>query len=191
MLRVMLVDQEPSRSRALEGAIEGAGHAVVSRVHTTDSLLAEVNRVQPDVILMDIESPDRDVLDSMQAMNAAHPRPVVMFADDKDPVSIRRAVVAGVSAYVVDGVKPDSIRSVVDIAIARFEEFQKVRDELKELKTSLAERKVVEKAKGILMKRTGMDEEAAYKSMRKMAMDRNMRIADLAQSLLSAAELLG
>ena len=187
----MLVDQEPSRSRVLQQAIEGVGHAVVARVHTTDSLLAEVNRVQPDVILMDIESPDRDVLDSMQAMNASHPRPVVMFADDKDPVSIRRAVVAGVSAYVVDGVNPDSIRSVVDIAIARFEEFQKVRDELEELKTSLAERKVVEKAKGLLMKRTGMDEEAAYESLRKMAMNRNMRIADLAQSLLSAAELLG
>lgn len=190
MLRVMLVDTERTRFEALERALETAGHMVVSRLHSFDDLLTEINRVQPDVVIIDIDSPDRDVLDSMQAMNATHPRPVVMFTDDDDPTAIKRAVKAGVSAYIVDGLNPDRIKPIVDLAVARFEEFQKMRTELDEVKATLADRKVIEKAKGVLMKRSNIDEETAYKTMRKLAMDRNMRLADLAGSLIAAAELL-
>jgi two-component system, response regulator / RNA-binding antiterminator len=142
------------------------------RVLTGSDLAAEVERLSPDLIIVDIESPDRDTLEHMRAISREHPRPVVMFTNDDNAATIRSAVRAGVSAYVVDGLSASRVLPVLEVAIARFEEFQAMRDELEQTRSSLIERKLVEKAK------------------RKMAMDRNIKIIDLAKTLIAAAELL-
>ncbi len=189
-LRIMLVDRLPERTNTVEHALSAAGHQVVARVMAGGDLAAEVAAVSPDVIIIDIDSPDRDTLEHMRTISRERPRPVVMFTNDDNAATIRSAVRAGVSAYVVDGLHASRVLPVLEVAIARFEEFQAMRDELEQAKSTLAERKLVEKAKGILMRQTRMDEEAAYKAMRKMAMDRNIRIVDLARTLIAATELL-
>jgi response regulator NasT len=189
-LRIMLVDRLPERTNTVEQALCAAGHQVVARVMAGGDLAADVAAVSPDVIIIDIDSPDRDTLEHMRTISRERPRPVVMFTNDDNASIIRSAVRAGVSAYVVDGLHASRVLPVLEVAIARFEEFQAMRDELEQTKSTLAERKLVEKAKGILMRQTRMDEEAAYKAMRKMAMDRNIKIVDLARTLIAAAELL-
>jgi response regulator NasT len=189
-LRIMLVDRLPERTNTVEQALSAAGHQVVARVMAGGDLAADVAAVSPDVIIVDIDSPDRDTLEHMRTISRERPRPVVMFTNDDNASTIRSAVRAGVSAYVVDGLRASRVLPVLEVAIARFEEFQAMREELEQTKSTLAERKLVEKAKGILMRQTRMDEEAAYKAMRKMAMDRNIKIVDLARTLIAAAELL-
>lgn len=189
-LRIMLVDRLPERTNTVEQALSAAGHQVVARVMAGGDLAADVAAVSPDVIIVDIDSPDRDTLEHMRTISRERPRPVVMFTNDDNASTIRSAVRAGVSAYVVDGLHASRVLPVLEVAIARFEEFQAMREELEQTKSTLAERKLVEKAKGILMRQTRMDEEAAYKAMRKMAMDRNIKLVDLARTLIAAAELL-
>jgi response regulator NasT len=189
-LRIMLVDSFPERTTTVEEALSAAGHQVVARVMAGGDLAADVAAVSPDVIIIDIDSPDRDTLEHMRTISRERPRPVVMFTNDDNASTIRAAVRAGVSAYVVDGLHASRVLPVLEVAMARFEEFQAMRDELEQTRSTLAERKLVEKAKGILMRQTRMDEEAAYKAMRKMAMDRNIKIIDLARTLIAAAELL-
>lgn len=189
-LRIMLVDRLPERTNTVEQALSAAGHQVVARVMAGGDLAADVAAVSPDVIIVDIDSPDRDTLEHMRTISRERPRPVVMFTNDDNASTIRSAVRAGVSAYVVDGLHASRVLPVLEVAIARFEEFQAMREELEQTKSTLAERKLVEKAKGILMRQTRMDEEAAYKAMRKMAMDRNIKIVDLARTLIAATELL-
>lgn len=189
-LRIMLVDRLPERTNTVEQALSAAGHQVVARVMAGGDLAADVAAVSPDVIIIDIDSPDRDTLEHMRTISRERPRPVVMFTNDDNASTIRSAVRAGVSAYVVDGLHASRVLPVLEVAIARFEEFQAMRDELEQTKSTLAERKLVEKAKGVLMRQTRMDEEAAYKAMRKMAMDRNIKLVDLARTLIAAAELL-
>ena len=186
----MLVDSFPERTTTVEEALNAAGHQVVARVMAGGDLAADVAAVSPDVIIIDIDSPDRDTLEHMRTISRERPRPVVMFTNDDNASTIRSAVRAGVSAYVVDGLHASRVLPVLEVAMARFEEFQAMRDELEQTRSTLAERKLVEKAKGILMRQTRMDEEAAYKAMRKMAMDRNIKIVDLARTLIAAAELL-
>ena len=189
-LRIMLVDRLPERTNTVEQALSAAGHEVVARVMAGGDLAAEVAAASPDVIIIDIDSPDRDTLEHMRTICRERPRPVVMFTNDDNASTIRSAVRAGVSAYVVDGLHASRVLPVLEVAIARFEEFQAMREELEQTKSTLAERKLVERAKGILMRQTRMDEEAAYKAMRKMAMDRNIKLVDLARTLIAAAELL-
>jgi response regulator NasT len=191
MLHIMLVDSNPERTHTLEEALTAAGHRVVARIVAGADLAAEVAAVSPDVIIIDIDSPDRDTLEHMRAISRKQPRPVVMFTNDDNAETIRAAVRAGVSAYVVDGLSASRVMPVLDVAIARFEEFQAMREELEQTRATLADRKLIERAKGILMRNSQLDEEAAYKAMRKLAMDRNLRIADLARSLIAASELLG
>lgn len=139
---------------------------------------------------MDIASPDRDILEDMHAINRDHPRPIVVFAQDGNCRTIEAAVRAGVSAYVVDGLNEGRVMPILQVAIARFKEFQSMRRELAEARASLAQRKLIERAKGLLMQRLQFNEEAAYSAMRKMAMDRNLRMVDLARSLVAASDLL-
>lgn len=189
-LRIMLVDRLPERTNTVEQALSAAGHQVVARVMAGGDLAADVAAVSPDVIIVDIDTPDRDTLEHMRTISRERPRPVVMFTNDDNAATIRSAVRAGVSAYVVDGLHASRVLPVLEVAIARFEEFQAMREELEQTKSTLAERKLIERAKGILMRQTRMDEEAAYKAMRKMAMDRNIKLVDLARTLIAAAELL-
>lgn len=189
-LKIMLIDEQPQRFALLEDSLLPYGHEIVARVSASDDLIEAVEKAQPDVIIIDLDTPGRDTLEHMQTISRDRPRPIVMFTNDGDNATIERAVKAGVSAYVVDGLSPERIRTVLDVAIHRFREFQLLREELEQTRNQLAERKLVEKAKGILMKKRDLDEERAYQVLRKMAMDRNLKLADLARSLIAAADLL-
>ena len=190
MLRVMLVDEKPERSLELERALAEAGYEVVATVTGRDDLREAIERLGPDVIIVDMQSPSRDVLESMRRIHEERPRPIVMFVDETDADSIRSAVRAGVSAYVVDGLKGRSVRPVVEVAIARFQEFQALRSELESARSSLADRKLVERAKGILMRRRNLDEENAYALLRKSAMDRKRKLVEVAREVIAMSELL-
>ena len=189
-LRVLLIDRSPGRAAILEQALKDAGYVVAAKLTGVVDLYNEVERIEPDVIIIDLESPDRDTLEQMREISRDRPKPVVMFADDDDSDTIRQAVKAGVSAYVVDGLAGKRVKPLMEVAIARFREYQALREELAEAKSTLAERKLVDKAKGLLMQRRGMSEDEAYKALRKMAMDSNKRIAEVAENLLAVADLL-
>lgn len=190
-MRVMLIDEEPDRSAVLEQALRDGGYTVVARMQTHEDVLARVREVSPDVVIVDMESPSRDILEDMRSISLNQPRPIVMFAESSDSEMINAAVRSGVSAYVVDGLSEKRVKPIIEVAIARFREFQVLRTELEQAKNDLAERKVVEKAKGILMRQKGLSEEQAYHALRRAAMDRNQRLAEVAKSLIMASSLLG
>jgi two-component system, response regulator / RNA-binding antiterminator len=189
-LRVMIIDEKTERAALLEDALRAAGCEVVASMILNADVQSEVNAAQPDVVIVDMECADRDVLEDMSRITRHQPRPIVMFVDRRDSESIQAAVQAGVSAYVVGGLSAERVRPVLEVAIARFKEFQSLRSELETAKSSLVERKVIERAKGLLMKHRGMAEEDAFRALRKMAMDRKVRIAAVAREVVAAAELL-
>jgi response regulator NasT len=189
-LRIALVDERPERADALERALVAEGYEVLARLSSGDDLRARLSELAPDVIIVDMQSPDRDVLEDMHHLHRERPRPVVMFVDESDSESIRAAVRAGVSAYVVNGLRSRNVRPIVEVAIARFEEFQALRAELDAARVGLEERKLVERAKGLLMQRRGVGEEEAYRMLRKAAMDRQLKLAEVARHLIEMAELL-
>ena len=190
-MRVLVVDESAVRAQMLRAALLQAGYDVVAPLSSPLALLETIERLKPDVIVIDVDSPSRDVLEHLVMVTQHTPRPIVMFAADGSPAAIREATRAGVSAYVVDGLDRKSIKAIVDAAVARFEEFQSLRTLLAEANLKLSERKLVEKAKGLLMRRRGLDEDAAYAVLRKMAMDRSLKLADVAQRVIDAADLLG
>lgn len=189
-LRVMLVDRNPERGELLEQALAEAGHRVIARVGDDAHLAEQVAELKPDVIVIDMEAPGRDTLEQMRQIGRDQPKPIILFSDQRDPDYIRQAVRAGVSAYVVDGLSRDRVMPIVEVAVARFSEFQSLRQELDEAKTQLADRKVVEKAKGLLMNKKRMNEDEAYQFLRKTAMSRNAKLADVARMLISLEDLL-
>lgn len=189
-LRVMLIDQRAERSSGLAEGLEHAGCLVVEHAVVGGDVERAVARAQPDVVIIDLESPDRDTLEGMRRIGEGQPRPIVMFVDESDQESMQAAVRAGVAAYVVKGASPERVRPVIDVAIARFREHQALKDELQAARTSLDERKVVERAKGILMDKRSVAEPEAYGMLRKMAMDRNLRLVDVAQRVIEMQELL-
>ena len=190
-LKVLVIDDQPQRYEAIARAIEAAGDQVMARVEETASdLHAIVQSAQPDVVIIDIDSPGRDMLEDMRRISHEQHRPIVMFVDEADPDSIRRAIQAGVAAYVVKGAAPERVRSVLDVAIARFHEDKALRDQLAEARSSLEERKLIDQAKGILMQRKSLSEPEAYQLLRKTAMDRSIRIAEVARRLVEMADLL-
>jgi response regulator NasT len=150
-----------------------------------------VERLAPDVIVIDTESPTRDALEHLVVVSQSSPRPIVMFASDGGNDAIRRAVRAGVSAYVVDGLDAARVDSIVAVACARFDEFQRLKTELADANLKLAERKQVERAKGLLMEQRGISEDEAFHALRRLAMTRKVRLGEAAQQLIDAAELLG
>ncbi|MDD3652452.1 ANTAR domain-containing response regulator [Immundisolibacter sp.] len=188
-LRVMLVDDDLERRSLIAGALAQAGLAVAAELGTADGLLRAVSVSKPDVVIIDLDSPDRDILENMRCLSRDNPHPVVMFASASDADTIRQAIEAGVSAYVVDGLQPGRVRAVVEVAIARFRQYASLQSELAQARTSLAQRKLVERAKGILMTRGGRSENDAYHALRKLAMDQNKTIAEIAQGVIDTAEL--
>lgn len=190
-LRVLLIDPSPGRSAILEQALRDAGCEVVARLGCCDDLLGQVTALAPDVVLVDVDSPDRDVLENLHSVGRDNPRPIVVFAADDSSDTIAAAVRAGVSAYVVDGLLPHRVKPIIDVAIARFREFQALKRELEATRNRLAERKLVDKAKGLLMARKGYGEAEAYAALRKLAMDRNQRIGEVARNIIDVLELLG
>ena len=189
-MRVLVVDESPERAELLRDALERAGHEVTATLSSPLALLKPIDELAPDVIVIDMDSPSRDVLEHLVSVSRHTPRPVVMFSQDDAPETIRAATRAGVSAYVVDGLDRNRIKSIIDAAVARFEDFQALRMQLAEAELKLSERKVVERAKGLLMKSRGLDEETAYLALRKMAMDRKLKLVEVAQRVIDAADLL-
>src|SRR6478736_122446 len=189
-LKIVIVDENPIRAAILEDGLREAGHVHVVRVDEMSHLLARIYTIDPDVILIDLENPSRDVLEQMFQVSRAVKRPVAMFVDQSDTASIEAAVDAGVSAYIVGGLQKARVKNILDLCISRFNSFARLRDELERTRTALEERKVIDRAKGILMKARNLNEEAAYGLLRKTAMNENKKIAEVAQSVVTAAELL-
>lgn len=189
-LRVMLVDDNPERLEKLREQLLHARYTVIAEVGNTINLHQQVKDLEPDAIIIGTDSPDRDTLEHLCVLSQYSPSPIVMFTHDGDTEQIRAATRAGVCAYVVGGMDGNRIRPIMDAAIARFEESQAMRVELAAANLKLSERKLVERAKGVLMKQRGLSEDDAYGLMRKMAMDRNIKLAELAGQVVEAAKLL-
>ncbi len=189
-MQVMLVDESDKRAAFLERALRDAGYRVVSCAAADGDLSAQVRAHQPDVIIIDTESPDRDTLEHLCCISRDQPRPVVIFTHDEDSAKIRAAMQAGVSAYVVRGLASERIKPVIDVAVARFREYQALKRDLEKANASLGERKLIERAKGIVMRQRGCTEDEAYRALRKLAMDRGKRLLDVAQVIVAAEELL-
>ncbi|KZN14831.1 ANTAR domain-containing response regulator [Marinomonas sp. TW1] len=190
-LTVMLVDNEPARAAIVEQAMLDSGYRVIRRLENALNLSQAVMECQPDMVIIDIESPDRDMLENMSRLTQDNPRPIVMFAEEDDSRHVEAAIRAGVSAYVVDGVNSGSVKAILQVAIARFREFQALRSELETVKTQLEDRKLIDKAKGLIMKHQQCDEPAAYQALRKLAMDRSQRMTEVARNIISVMEIMG
>ncbi|WP_134679217.1 ANTAR domain-containing response regulator [Paracoccus ravus] len=190
--RLSIVIVEPDKERALpivDGLREVGDHDI--RIISEETGLArQIAEYRPDVVLIDLANPSRDILEELALASGPTERPVAMFVDRSDEQLTRAAIEAGVSAYVVDGLRPDRIKPILDAAIARFHMFQRMRSELAATRAALEERKIIDRAKAVLMKARGIDEEAAYALLRKTAMDQGKRVADIAQQLVMAAGLL-
>ena len=194
-MRVLVIDELAEdleeRAEILRDGLERAGHEVVASLSSPLELLRAVEQLRPDVIVIDTESPTRDVLEHLVIVSQSSPRPIVMFASDSGGEAIREAVRAGVSAYVVDGLDAGRVNSIVEVACARFDELQRIKVELADANLKLSERKLVERAKGLLMQSRGISEDQAYHALRKLAMSKKQRLGDVAQQLIDSAELLG
>jgi two-component system, response regulator / RNA-binding antiterminator len=188
--KIVIVDESPIRAAILQEGLREAGFTGVHHISEMQSLLARIYAIDPDIILIDLENPSRDVLEQMFQVSRAVRRPVAMFVDQSDAASIQASVDAGVSAYIVDGFKKERIKPILDLCVSRFNAFAKLQDELDRTKSALEERKVIDRAKGILMKVKGLTEEEAYVLMRSTAMREKKKIGEIAQSILTASELL-
>ena len=188
--RIMLVDDHPERMQMLEQALTAEQHVVVARLDSQADLAGEVNLHKPEIIFIDVDAPGRATLESLAQINKLQPLPVVLCAAHSDSETARRVVSAGVSAYVVNGLQADRVSALLDVAVARFEVQQNIRQELDAARTRLADQRDIEKAKGLLMKRKSLDEAGAFALLRRMAMDRQQKIGDFARSLLSAADVM-
>jgi two-component system, response regulator / RNA-binding antiterminator len=188
-LKIVIVDENPIRAAILRDGLREAGHVNVTHIEDRSGLLARIYAIDPDVILIDLENPSRDVLEQMFQVSRVVKRPIAMFVDQADAASIQASVDAGVSAYIVDGLKKERIKTILDLCISRFNAFARLQDELERAKSALEDRKVIDRAKGILMKAKDLTEEQAYALLRKTAMNENKKIAEVAQSVITAAEL--
>ena len=190
-LRIAIVDESAARAAVIEEGLRDAGLTDITVFAERRGIAAQLETLSPDVVLIDLGNPHRDELEELFMLSRAIARPVAMFVDQSDTASMEAAIDAGVSAYVVDGLKKERIKPVLELAIRRFNAFARLRAELDEARTALAERDNVDRAKSLLMKKRGIDEPAAYAALRKAAMDSGRRIADVADALVTADKLMG
>jgi response regulator NasT len=190
-LRVLLIDDGAHRVRLIRDELVAQGHEIVGVMDSARVVHDAVERLLPDAVIVDSESPSRDTLEHLAVLSGRNPRPVVVFAEDAADDPMRRAMAAGVSAYVVAGLQPQRVAAVLRVAIVRFEQDRQLRAELAEARQQLSQRKVIDRAKGLLMKRQGLTEDEAYALLRKTAMDKGLKLAELAQRLVDAVDLLG
>jgi response regulator NasT len=188
--KVIVVGRNPVRTAVLEEGLREAGHAHVMRIDDSSHLLARVHALDPDVILIDLESPSRDVLEQTLEMSRAIKRPVAIFVDQSDAAMTESAVDAGVAAYIVGDLRQERVKSILDLCISRFNAVSRLQDELDRTRGALEERKVIDRAKGILMNAKKLSEENAYALLRKTAMNENKKIAEVAQSVITAMDML-
>lgn len=189
-LSIVVVEQDKDRAAAIEDALQAASPCIVHIIADPRSLARQIAAQEPDIVLIDIDNPTRDMMEELTLASGPLERPVAMFVSSSPGGLAQSAIEAGVSAYVVDGLAPGRVKAVIDTAIARFSMVRQMREELAETRRALEERKVIERAKGLLMKAKGIDEEAAYALLRKAAMDQGRRVADVAEALVTAAGLL-
>jgi response regulator NasT len=187
---ILIVDENRLRASIIEDGLREAGHSRVRVVDTANEVARLIADTAPDVVIIDLENPDRDRLEHFFSLSRALARPVAMFVDRSDSAEIAAAVEAGVSAYVVDGLKKERVKAILDMAISRFNAFARLNRELAEARGALEDRRIIEQAKGILMKSRGLGEADAYALLRRTAMNQNRKLAEIAQSLVTAAGLL-
>lgn len=186
----MVVDESSERAELLRQGLNSDDHSVVATLSSTADIFAQVELTQPDIIVIGVDSPGRDSLEHICVVSQNRPKPIVMFTQESDANTINAAVHAGVTAYIVDGLESARVRSILDVAVARFNRFHALQTELAQTKAEIGERKVVERAKGLLMKQRQWDEDTAFRALRKMAMDRNIRLAEAAEQVIAVAKLL-
>jgi len=190
-LTVLIIDDDMNRAESFQAALADSPYIVKHLVHTSVSLLREVEKTEPDIILIDIESPNRDTIESLSTISAYNPKPVVMFSEKDDPKLMEASIKAGVSAYVSADTQPEKTRFILDVAVARFNEYQKLKDDLVNAKRQLESRKWVDQAKALLIEKQNMTEQQAYSAIRKMAMDNGQKMEDVAKNLISMMQLIG
>lgn len=189
-LSVLVLDEDPVRASIIEAGLREAGHDRVSVLHDVRGIAARIATLEPDVIVIDLANPNRDMLENMFQLSRAVKRPIAMFVDRSDTAAMEAAIDAGVSAYVVDGLKRERVKPILDMAVSRFNAFSRLQRELAEARSALEGRKAIDKAKGILMRTKRISEEEAYQLMRRTAMNQNRKVIEIAQSLILAAGLL-
>ena len=187
---ILIIDENRARAAIIQEGLREAGHLNVRWLNETGNLLRRIVEIDPEVIIIDLESPNRDVLEQMFQVSRLVKRPVAMFVDQSDAIAMQDAMVAGVSAYVVDGLRKERVKHIMDMCILRFNVFSRLQDELHEAKTALADRKVIERAKGILMTAKSLSEQEAYVLMRKTAMDQKRRLVEIARAIVTAEGML-
>lgn len=190
-LTIAIVDESRSRAAIIEDGLREAGYTKIVHIDEMTNLLARLYATDPDVVVIDLENPSRDVLEQLFQVSRLVKRPVAMFVDQSDTGMITKAIDAGVSAYVVDGLKKERVKSILDMCVARFQAYARLQNELDQAKSALEERKVVERAKGLLMKHKGIAEEEAYALLRRRAMNEKKKIAEIAQAVVTGLEILG
>lgn len=189
-LTILVIDENTIRASIIEEGLREAGHARVTVIHEVQGVARIIDTLRPDVIIIDIENPNRDMMEHLFQLTRTVGRPIAMFVDRSDTASIEAAVDAGVSAYIVDGLKKERVKPILDMAVSRFNAFDRLQRELADAKSALEERKIVERAKGILMKMRGLSEEEAFALLRQTAMNEKKKMSDIAQSVVTAAGLL-
>ena len=190
-MRIAIIDTSTTRAAIISDGLRDAGLTDLVVIDSAGRLVAELEAAAPEVVLINLENPSRDVLEEFFAVSRALARPIAMFVDQSDAETTAAAVDAGVSAYIVDGLAKQQIKPVLDLAIRRFQAFARLQNELREAKSALADRAVIDRAKAILMKRRGIDEPTAYGLLRAQAMRSNRRIAEVADALVTSDALMG
>ena len=190
-VRIAIIDTSSSRAAIIVDGLREAGLTDVVSIDPDAPLLVQIDRIRPEVVLINLENPGRDLLEDYFAMSRALAKPIAMFVDQTDEAATAAAVDAGVSAYIVDGLTKNRIKPVLDLAIRRFQAFARLQDELREAKSALADRAAIDKAKSILIRRRGLDEPAAYALLRNHAMQTNRRISEVAAAIVTSEALLG
>ncbi|OAN63758.1 ANTAR domain-containing response regulator [Sphingomonas sp. TDK1] len=190
-MRIVIVDDSGARASVLEEGLREAGYDDIHFVPPRGAFVARIERMAPDVVLMDLGSPSRDTLEEMLLVSRALAKPIAMFVDQSDDTMIGAAIDAGVSAYVVDGLRKDRVKPILELAVRRFTAFSRMQSELDEARTALANRKTIDKAKAILMAQRGLNEADAYALLRSTAMNQGRRLVDVAEALITASSLLG
>ncbi len=189
-LTILVIDENAVRAAIIEDGLREAGHQHVTVALGVQGIAKTIETLSPDVIIIDIENPNRDMMEHLFQLTRSVSRPIAMFVDRSDTAAIEAAVDAGVSAYIVDGLRKERVKPILDMAVSRFNAFSRLQRELAEARSALEERKVIERAKGILMKMRGMSEEEAFSLLRQTAMNEKKKLVDIAQSVVTAAGLL-
>lgn len=190
-LRIVIVDDSGLRATVLEEGLRDAGYEDIHLVPPRGAFVARIERMAPDVVLIDLGDPSRDTLEEMLTVSRALAKPIAMFVDQSDDTMIEAAIDAGVSAYVVDGLRKERVKPIINLAVRRFNAFARMQAELQEARTELADRKIIDRAKAILMATRSLSEPEAYAALRRAAMNQNKKMVDVASALITASELLG